>query len=573
METEVLLPEAEEVKQEKVRYPIRAPYNFVPFSDTVIFRYPYSSQLPRQDRLYEDLLSGEIHVKITAQTPIYISNNNRYNPDFNRDGRGNYFLPASTLRGLIRHNMQILGYGAVRSGRDYKNALLFHRNHTDAEQVWSPVRGGYLYFQRDRYFIRPAGAEVITVSRQDPVGQEFAEVHSRSFRMFYKMEEDHVTCLSAQAMDGCAQGMLLCPSEIRGKDPTMGNLYIFPAEDPAAPEVPLTSEAVYAYKDDYTVRRKYMKQEEAEFKALPERFVRDGDGIPVFYQQRGNFIILGKATMLRLAYEHPVGYGMPEQHKVPGLDYPDSILGLFQRRGSYRSRISVDNFAVRGDPEPMPLHHLPLQEPKPRFHDAYVRDGLSYNSEAFRLSGHKQYWLQNPPDPETIREKKTSTPIRPLPPGTVFAGSIRYRNLHPDELGLLLWCLKLEDGCMQSIGMGKPYGYGRVTVEITQLKEQSFSGLYHSFQAVPAETIASQTRIGELIGLYDACARQLAGFDSPIREQPRIQDFLYMKRTIREDRENVSYMSQTEHNRAIKGLKTVQSIREAPLAPEAEPET
>ena len=39
--------------------------------------------------------------------------------------------------------------------------------------------------------------------------------------------------------------------------------------------------------------------------------------------------------------------------------------------------------------------------------------------------------------------------------GTTFSGTIRFKNLKEDELGLLLWSLLLNDGCYQSIGMGK----------------------------------------------------------------------------------------------------------------------
>lgn len=84
------------------------------------------------------------------------------------------------------------------------------------------------------------------------------------------------------------------------------------------------------------------------------------------------------------------------------------------------------------------------------------------NSEqpGFQLRGYKLYWLKEAGAASTDKEKAASK-LRPLPAGTVFSGVIRYRNLRPDELGLLLWALRLENGCFQSVGMGKPYGYGR----------------------------------------------------------------------------------------------------------------
>lgn len=573
MEDEILLTaEAEaEGKPERVRIPIRAPYNFVPFSDTVIHRYSWDSFPPGHHMLQENLLSGEIRVQITAQTPIFISNGDRRTPDFVRDDWGVYMIPASSLRGLLRHNMQILGYGAIRSGKDFHNVRLFHKNHTDTEQVWSAVRGGYLYHQADRYFIRPTRGEVLTLSRLDPVGAEFAGEFSKTYPVYYKAEGKQVQCLSSQMCEDGRKGRLLCPTEIKGRHDICGNLYIFPEEDRCAPEVEMTKESVFAYKDDFAVRKKYMRPQEVEFKTLPGGFVRDGEGIPVFYQQREDFTIIGKAKMLRLAYEHPVGRGIPIGHREEGMDYTEAIMGYYRRKkgprsqftDGYRSRVSVFDFPVQGNPKPMEVCRFSMQDPKPRFHDAYVQEGLSYNSENFRLSGHKQYWLKPPMEPESDEDSRKYTPMRPLPAGTVFAGKIRYRNLHPDELGLLLWCLRLEEGCMQSVGMGKPYGYGRVKIDITRLQEESYQDFYSSFDAAPNTAAASEERIEELIRHYDAYAQRLAGFEQPILEQPRIQDFLYMKRTIREDVENVSYMRQYEYNRTIKGLQTVRSIREA----------
>ena len=179
----------------------------------------------------------------------------------------------------------------------------------------------------------------------------------------------------------------------------------------------------------------------------------------------------------------------------------------------------------------------------------------------FTMSGCKQYWMK-PVEPPRTWEKGALTGIRPLPEGTVFTGTIRYRNLHPDELGLLLWCLRLEEGCMQTIGIGKPYGYGRMELKL-ELRRYDLSGLYHSFTGKPAVTEASAEEVETLIRGYDDYACRLAGVEAPLRDQEHIRDFLYMKRTVREDIRNVSYMTAKEHSRVIKGLQTVRSIREA----------
>lgn len=68
--------------------------------------------------------------------------------------------------------------------------------------------------------------------------------------------------------------------------------------------------------------------------------------------------------------------------------------------------------------------------------------------------------------------------MRPMKKGTAFSGTIRFKNLEEDELGLLLWSLVLNDGCYQSIGMGKPYGFGRMSVKLDKLRLFDFAALY-----------------------------------------------------------------------------------------------
>ena len=65
---------------EQFQSKVRAPYNFVPFANKVLLRYAGPEELPRHDRMDPALKSGEIHVTMTADTPVFVS-----------DGRDNFF--------------------------------------------------------------------------------------------------------------------------------------------------------------------------------------------------------------------------------------------------------------------------------------------------------------------------------------------------------------------------------------------------------------------------------------------------------------------------------------------------
>lgn len=102
---------------------VGAPYNFVPFSPMV---YQYSDEeLTGHNELKEELISGEIDYEITAKSPIFIDNGDKDHPDFFRNEKGEYAIPGSSVRGLLRNNVQILGLSAI--GNDVDDYRLMYR--------------------------------------------------------------------------------------------------------------------------------------------------------------------------------------------------------------------------------------------------------------------------------------------------------------------------------------------------------------------------------------------------------------------------------------------------------------
>ena len=172
-----------------------------------------------------------------------------------------------------------------------------------------------------------------------------------------------------------------------------------------------------------------------------------------------------------------------------------------------------------------------------------MKEGKNYSSgveEAdFRLSGYKQYWLKEVEKTSVAQDKdKVGTTLRPLPPGTVFRGSVRFKNLRRDELGLLLWCLLLKEGCFQSIGMGKSYGYGRMSVVLEELRLLSPQRLYGADLAAVPWTVDTPN-IQAYIAEYDRYAGELlsAGKNKKKKaknasERNEIKDFFYIRSKI-----------------------------------------
>ena len=108
---------------------VGAPYNFVSLSKQV---YEYEEEaLTGHHEFKEERYTGEIVYEIIAETPIIVDsgkkdNNGRNKGEFHKNAEGKYSIPGSTMRGLIRSNVQILGLSGI--GDDIDDYNLMYRN-------------------------------------------------------------------------------------------------------------------------------------------------------------------------------------------------------------------------------------------------------------------------------------------------------------------------------------------------------------------------------------------------------------------------------------------------------------
>lgn len=106
---------------------IKAPYNFVPVSDTVV--RPEWASLISHDVPFSDGVSGTITVQLTTKSPIFVRNGYSKDEGKNKTGRyqsfchdenGNYFIPATTVKGAIRNILEIMSFGKMRIDKNMK---------------------------------------------------------------------------------------------------------------------------------------------------------------------------------------------------------------------------------------------------------------------------------------------------------------------------------------------------------------------------------------------------------------------------------------------------------------------
>ena len=236
---------------------------------------------------------------------------------------------------------------------------------------------------------------------------------------------------------------------------------------------------------------------------------------------------------------HPVD-GLPQSYRIPEdqdfLDYTRSIMGFVGRKhfvtgwngkpkevsDCYRTRISVGDLRAVGTTKE--LHTVLLQQELPRQDsDRFI---ICENG-SFRLKGTRQYPLREVSQNQSYLSEQG---FRPLAAGTQFTGTIRYRNLHADELGLLLWCLRLEEGCVHTMGMAKSAGYGQMELKIDSLVEYEPAELYSSLTSGGIRRGETDQRIDALIRAYRSYAAEQSGIHpASLLQMPHIRTFLKLK--------------------------------------------
>lgn len=523
--------------QDKGGY-VGAPYNFVPFPQK-IYEYP-EKEATAHNSVEEGLLSGEIIYEMTAETPIFVDSwekdkDKKSKGEFYKNAYGKYSIPGSTVRGLIRNNVQVLGFSSF--GRDIDDYALMYRNVANEAKedkyntvlgnkplpvgnnmkisVLSNVKAGYIKKEGTEYYIYKTKVDFIDkthgemnyyVLSERKIGEEYMKRGKFSYDFFvcengfrtqnmldkkfggkdenYRGKENKeyvpyfekvsyeikdLKSVTAVGKPGKYKnsGYVVSSGKMKGKKA----VYIIPEIDLSKESIKIPKKNIEAFNADITKRENTLKQFGGrELFDLP----KEGEMKPVFYIELGEKLYFGFTPRLRLFYDHTIKEGLSENHKRDVVDYASAIFGYSNEKGSYKSRVSFAD-AVLMDETPRKKNRvqLVLAEPKASSYLDYVKQeensNTTYNTDGFQLRGVKQYWLHNKEYNEFSGKKNVASSFVPLAEGSRFSGKVRFHNLKREELGLLLWGIQLEKNSWMNVGKAKAYGYGNVSVKISEL--------------------------------------------------------------------------------------------------------
>lgn len=452
---------------------LKSPFNFVPLNQKVYI--PNWWNQVSQDVPFSDGTSGEIKVRIESQTPICVQDNHDNAVRRMFCINGEYFIPATSIRGMLRSTIEILSFGRLRQ---YNNDYFGYRDIANVDKDMKGhygfivnednVHAGWLRKKDGCYYLSPC-TEFKTVSHFD-IRKKYPCFNDKASNLIEKQQslagKDNLYPYYGDNMQLVCTGNFGKKSKeylfstLRGKDISIDG----------------------AVKDKFlTIHRQY----KPVFDELFVGRLNENCEVPVFftYDIEGKVDNVGLTRNMKIAYKHPIS-DFIRQDSIEGLDLCELMFGTVETE-SLKGRVFIGHaFAEAVSSREEGQINCILGTPKASYYPIYLRQQKSpyknFDSDDAIIAGRKRYRVRDAeyggricklPIGEGKKNDNVYSRFIPLRAGAVFHFTIRLHNLRPAEIGALLWAITLNDteGCYHNIGVGKGLGYGKIKCAIESM--------------------------------------------------------------------------------------------------------
>jgi len=459
-----------------------------------------------------------------------------------KNGKSRYAIPGTSIKGVLRNVLEIASFGKMNKVADHRYSIrdLYDSRYTSKMTlknnniIYSKVKSGWLTnewkivpceFARveltdlENYHdsrIRDLGKKQSSIKKYQKWGEVLDGVsfdlkkgiHNHSCG---KMDYNKAINLGTGKTNGYIVFTGQASERKQNKNGKMTGKhmeFIFYNDDEN------NVKDVSKLRDDFEFIHSDERGNPNEEWAFWKQKQKEELDVPVFYlvDEKDEVESFGLAMMYRLPYLKTIKQAIENtssNHFTDKADLSDLIFGMTSDKGSLKGRVQVSHFfesiSSETNVKNISLHKTVLGGPRPTFYPNYVEqpDRISqyknYMDSDVKIRGWKRYPAENnqPSYPSLPRDRNgrentdVATMLRPLPCGTVFEGKIRFHNLRPIELGALIWVLTWGENkkCQHKIGMGKPLGLGRISVEIDVTKELlSKMNTFESFMSSKLKT-------------------------------------------------------------------------------------
>lgn len=460
---------------------IRSPYNFVPLNHDVFI--PDWHDKVSHDVPLAESESGIIRFTITNLTAMHISQGKEKGKDGNttnksvfchveKNGNRQYIIPGSSIKGMLRSVAEVLAFAKLTQyNDDYLGYRIFMNPKSDDykhyhQEMEKPLCG-FLFREGNEYKIHSCG---------EPAQTAISEIQKHKA----DIEREGLTLVCSGAMQGKKHEYVF-DKKLKGE--------ILKVPD----EVMKVFLSVY----------KPNKEFEGKI-----RNVKNGNELPVFYHldRNGDVKHLGLSKNYRLPYSKNIKSAIIQQCKnlkgklVDGHDMVETLFGYTSKDSSLKGRVQVSHaFCQNMVPEnEMVSVKGVLGQPQASYTPLYLKQDTpgkykSYNDSDAEIAGRKRYRIHSNDNitgiPQGNGNDKVMSKLELLPAGNSFDVVIAVHNLKPCEIGLILSALTFHNtaNVYHNIGMGKSFGYGKLSVKDVKLegfKDTDVSSYIKAFEKI-----------------------------------------------------------------------------------------
>ncbi len=490
---------------------ISAPYDFVPLNDWV--HVPDWGEYVSHDHPFRDGLCGEIYYTLVAESPILVGgrqdkkDGDRPHTEVHpyRLPDGTYAIPGSSLKGMLRAVVEIIGFGRLRMVDDIRPGLRDisgkHVAKSYTDKVRDKVKTGFLRARGggrleivpcrmarlphkaiERAFNEPQAFRWEKNVKDKSVHEKYERWRELCARKGWDPEhlrfdlddKGNAIHLGQGAHKGFPvfTGQISDSRQKNGKGKKRDFVFYDKWENEAIPVPP------DAWRDFLHIHGDDTDEEGMSWPGYWRAKFHAGEAVPVFYLQDRGVLRIGLAYMPKLAGDFStldcIAHVSEAHRENPGVgryDLADLIFGAINGENqddAQRGRVNVEAALAEGDPEPETQEDTILNGPKPTYFPNYLEqptdasglrlkggDDAQYatyiahgQNQKPRLRGRKRYPAR-PDDKVAVQgllpsqrgNHKVQIRLHTLPAGTTFRGRLVFHNLKPEELGALLWAM------------------------------------------------------------------------------------------------------------------------------------
>lgn len=459
-----------------------APYRFVPLSKDIVS--PHWADAVSHDIPFEDGVTGSIEVELTAHSDIFVSNG-KQKEDVNEvlefsNFDGKYFIPATSLKGMIRNVMEIISFGGMKrkvKNNKYPFAIrsISHPQYRNEVPQQSndkiKICTGWLQKIGSEYKFKECLSGKIPLWNAKKASEEF-----QNFK-----QDDDKPYLFYPNLNGEYYGRIVKTGMMPGKKKE----YVFFDEDVSNGEsifhLIKDFKNAYAYKNNES---NVPEDAQKKFKGILEK-LENGEQIPVWATRKNGIVQhFGLSTNYRLSSNIDIHDAIDNaQNDNSKPDLADTIFGYIIEKKQTQNSSEEESIMLKGRVNfshawgivntisPNSEKTVLLSTPSASYFPFYLQNKGTYLNSTAKASGWKRYPIRQHVKDYNSGNDPMKSIIKPLKEGVKFIFSINFHNLRKIELGALLSSLTLHNSehLFHSIGMGKPLGMGKVKLGIKNL--------------------------------------------------------------------------------------------------------